>query len=154
MNLLRYATRLYSLHTLDTRFTTSSKNPFSSSRVDPARPSPDEAPYDKGKSEADELVKGANPPRWRSAEFIYHGLVFLVAVPLIFKTAYDVSKRKHAFPFHHPVLQTDITTQRLTKATPSLPLFCHLAGFPAARSTTRTSSMQLSETIYHTSSPS
>ena len=94
MNLLHYAARLYSLNTLDTRFTTSSKTP--PSHIDPARPSPDEAPYKKDKSRAGELAKGASPSRWRSPEFIYHGLVFLIAVPLMFKTAYDVSKRKHA----------------------------------------------------------
>lgn len=94
-NLLQYAGRLYSLDTLDTRLTSSSKTP--PARIDPARPLPDDAPYKKGRSGAGELAKGASPPRWRSREFIYHGLVFLVAVPLMFKTAYDVSKRKHAF---------------------------------------------------------
>lgn len=97
MNLLQYAGRLYSLDTLDSRFTTSSKTP--PSRIDPARPSPDEAPNKKGRSGADELAKGASPPRWRSPEFIYHGLVIFVALPLMFKTAYDVSKRKDAFAF-------------------------------------------------------
>ena len=91
MNLLHYAGRLYSLDTLDTRFTTSSKTP--PSRIDPARPSPDEPPYKKGRSGSDDLVKGASPPRWRSPEFIYHGLVFLVVVPLMLKTAFDVSQR-------------------------------------------------------------
>lgn len=97
MNLLQYAGRLYSLDTLDNRFTTSSKTP--PSRIDPARPLPDEAPYKKGRSGADELAKGASPSRWRSPEFIYHGLVVFVALPLMFKTAYDVSKRMYAFPF-------------------------------------------------------
>lgn len=93
-NLLQYAGRLYSLDTLDTRLTSSSKTP--PARIDPARPLPDDAPYKKGRSGAGELAKGASPPRWRSREFIYHGLVFLVAVPLMFKTAYDVSKSSHA----------------------------------------------------------
>ena len=95
MNLLHHAARLYSLDTLDTRFTTSSKTPLS--HIDPARPSPDEASHKKGKSGAGELAKGASPSRWTSPEFTYHGLVFLVVVPLMFKTAYDVSKRKLAY---------------------------------------------------------
>ena len=96
MNLLHYAARLYSLDTLDTRFTNSSKTP--PSHIDPARSSsPDEATHKKGKSGAGELAKGASPSRWRSPEFIYHGLVFLIVVPLMFKTAYDVSKRKRAY---------------------------------------------------------
>ncbi len=96
MNLLQYVGRLYSLDTLDTRLTTSSKTP--PSRIDPARPSPDETSYKKNRSGAGELANGAIPPRWSTPEFIYHGLVFVVAVPLMFKTAYDVSKRKHPFP--------------------------------------------------------
>ena len=105
MNLLHYTGRLYSLNTLDTRLTTSPNTPPSS--IDPARPSPDEAPYKKGRSGVGELAKGASPPRWRSPEFIYHGLVFLVAVPLMFKTAYDVSKRTNASPSPQ-TLQTDV----------------------------------------------
>ena len=97
MNLLHFAGRLYSLETLDTRFTSSSRTP--SLHTDPARPSPDDASYKRGRSGAGELAKGASPPRWRSLEFIYHGLIFLIAVPLMFKTVYDVSKRKHlSFP--------------------------------------------------------
>ena len=104
MNLLQYVARLYSLDTLDTRFTTSSKTP--PSHIDPARLSPDEASHKKSKSGAGDLAKGASPSRWRSPEFIYHGLVFIVAVPLMFKTVYDVSKRKHAF-ISIRALQTD-----------------------------------------------
>ena len=106
MNLIHYAGRLYSLDTLDTRFTTSSKTP--PSQIDPARPSPDEPPHKKGRSGTDELAKGASPPRWRSPEFIYHGLVFLVVVPLMLKTAFDVSQRKtHVLPFLL-ISQTDV----------------------------------------------
>ena len=105
MSLLHYAGRLYSLDTLDTRLTTSSKTP--PSRIDPARPSPDEASYKDSRSGADELAKGASQSRWRSPEFIYHGLVLFVAVPLMFKTAYDVSKRKDALAFLR-ALRTDL----------------------------------------------
>ena len=107
MNLLQYAGRLYSLDTLDTRLTTSSKTP--PSPIDPARPSSDAAPFKKGRSGGGELAKGASPSRWRSPEFIYHGLVFLVVVPLMFKTAYDISKRRHA-SFSSRGLQADIDT--------------------------------------------
>ena len=107
MNLLQYAGRLYSLDTLDTRLTTASKTP--PSHIDPAGTSPDEALHKKPRSGAGELAKGATPPRWTSLEFIYHGLVFLVVVPLMFKTAYDVSKRKHAF-LSCPVSTLTLTT--------------------------------------------
>ena len=95
MSPLQYAGRLFSVYTLDARFMTSSKTP--PPRIDPARPSPDKVPYNisrKGRAGGEDIAKGASPPRWRSPEFLYHGLVFLVAVPLMFKTVYDVSKRK------------------------------------------------------------
>ena len=96
MSLLQYAGRLFSVDTLDTRFTTSSKTP--PSRIDSARPSPAEAGFKssgQGRNGGEDIASGASPPRWKSPEFIYHGLVFLVAVPLMFKTVYQVSKRKH-----------------------------------------------------------
>lgn len=100
MNALQYAGRLFSVDTLDARFTSSSTTP--PSRVDHARSSPSEVPYNgsrNGRAGAEVTAKGTSPPRWRSPEFLYHGLVFLVAVPLMFKTVYDVSKSKQCSPF-------------------------------------------------------
>ena len=97
MSLLQHAGRLFSVETLDTRFTTSSKTP--SSRIDPARPSPAEAGFKSSgqdRNGGEDIASRASPPRWKSPEFIYHGLVFLVVVPLMFKTVYEVSKRKHS----------------------------------------------------------
>ena len=96
MSLLQYTGRLFSVDTLDTRFTTSSKT--TPSRVDPARPSPAEAGFKspgQGRNGGEDIAPGASPPRWKSLEFLYHGLVFLVVVPLMFKTVYQVSQRKH-----------------------------------------------------------
>ena len=90
MNLLQYAGRLYSLDTLDTRFTTSSKDP--SSHVDPSRSTRDGTDIARKGTERQSLR--LPPSRWRTPEFFYHGLVFLVAVPLMFKSAYDVSQCK------------------------------------------------------------
>jgi len=91
MNVLLYAGRLYSLDTLDRRFTASSKT--LPARIDPARPSPEEGSYKKGRDGKGEVVGGASPSRWKTPEFMYHGLIFLVAVPLMFKSVYDISKR-------------------------------------------------------------
>ncbi|MCJ1450083.1 glycerol transporter [Mycoblastus sanguinarius] len=96
MSLLQYAERLYSLDTLDTRFINSSKT--LPPQIDPARSSRDRADYSTGRKErdgAEEQSRGASPPRWRTPEFAYHGLIFLVIVPFMFKTAYDVSKPSH-----------------------------------------------------------
>ena len=94
MSALHYVGRLYSLDTLDTRFTTSSKSP--PPHNDPPEQSADKTRSfpTKGKSNGEDLVDGASPSRWRTPEFLYHGLVFFVAVPLMFWTVYDVSKRE------------------------------------------------------------
>ena len=81
MSLLQFAGRLYSLDTLDARFTTSSKTP--PSHIDPVKPSPKES----------QVADGASAPKWKTPEFLYHGLVFVVLVPWMFFTAYDVSQR-------------------------------------------------------------
>ena len=98
MSLLQYAKKLYSLDTLDTRFTTSSQAPqrtSSSPELDSAKPSTKEAEADarqqsRGKSTATQDV--ASPALWRTAEFYIYYVVFLVSVPLMFKAVYDVSK--------------------------------------------------------------
>ncbi|KAK4693667.1 hypothetical protein P7C71_g3778, partial [Lecanoromycetidae sp. Uapishka_2] len=92
MNLLQYAGKLYSLDTLDKRFTASSR--ALPSRIDPVRSSPEESSYKRGKARGNDVASEASPPRWKTPEFIYHGLVFLIAVPLMFKTVIDVSKSK------------------------------------------------------------
>ena len=95
MNVLQYAGRLYSLDTLDSRFTSSSKVP--PSKTDPARPSTDEPRYSSIKEHQNGLNKSSGTgksSRWKTPEYIYHGLIFLIAIPLMFKTVYDVSQRK------------------------------------------------------------
>ena len=94
MSELHYVGKLYSLDTLDTRFTTSSKSP--PSRSDPVKAAPNEARSSPTGSmiSPGALIEGASPSRWKSPEFLYHGLVFLFAIPLMFWTVYDVSKRE------------------------------------------------------------
>ena len=94
MNLLQFAGRLYSLDTLDTRFSTSAKTP--PSRIDPAPATPEDSRW--GRNGQQEIAQGAKPPKWRTPEFAVYGLIILVAVPLMFKSVYDVSQRKHLSP--------------------------------------------------------
>ncbi len=79
MTILHYVGRLYSLDTLDTRFTQSAKTSPSNTRSISADASP-------------------SKPLWRTVEFYFYYLCFVVAVPLMFKAAYDVSTRKFAHP--------------------------------------------------------
>lgn len=100
MSLLSWAGRLYSLDTLDARFTTSVKSP--PSRIDPAITSLEESRKDRNTPAR--LPEGANPPKWRSLEFMVYGLIFLTVVPLMFWTVYDVSQRKQPSPGSQPLL--------------------------------------------------
>lgn len=87
MALLQYVGRLYSLDTLDTRFTTSSKTP----------PSNAKSMIGHGSAKnTEEGISKASKSRWTTLEFYVYYLVILVAIPSMFKAAYDVSKCKPA----------------------------------------------------------
>jgi hypothetical protein len=84
MGLLSSLRGIYSLDTLDTRFTTPSSISYRTaveSRVD-----------GNGKTEAyNKPDKRAQPPKWRTPEFFLYYFVLLLAVPYMFWVAYCVS---------------------------------------------------------------
>lgn len=88
MTILNYVGRLYSLDTLDTRFTKSAAKSPSLSSNNNARAT----------ISADDAGVNNTPPTksslWRTPEFYLYYIIFIVAVPLMFKAAYDVSNRK------------------------------------------------------------
>ncbi|KAI9810829.1 MAG: glycerol transporter [Pycnora praestabilis] len=101
MEWLHYLRRLYSLDTLDTRFTISSRTPLKPNaskekgRIDSARPSPIDKSTKIGGVDVGVSENGGNgiaPSRWRTAEFAIYYIVFLLCVPMMFKAVYDVSK--------------------------------------------------------------
>lgn len=85
MGLLSLVRGIYSLDTLDTRFTTPSTVSYSTAV---------EARSDRnGKREAyNSPDKRAQPSKWRTPEFFLYYLVIAVAVPYMFWIAYDVSR--------------------------------------------------------------
>ena len=98
---LRYVQKLFSLETLDTRFTISSKAPTSNEQLlsEPSRTVPNDTGYNLRSRRNGSTNKDAelSASKWRSPEFIAYAAVFLVAVPLMFKSVYDVSNRTYAF---------------------------------------------------------
>ncbi|KAJ5383855.1 Membrane bound O-acyl transferase MBOAT [Penicillium concentricum] len=74
--------RVYSLDTLDTRFTsaTTAQDTRGSSAKD---------------ARANAIAQGASPSLWRTPEFFVYYLFFIILVPLMFKTVIDVSKESH-----------------------------------------------------------
>lgn len=88
MGLLSWLRRLYSLDTLDTRFTVSATTP-----LNVAADSNRTGSRDKRDGENTRHTKnGTSSPKWNTPEFYVYYLVFIVAVPLMFKTATDVSQ--------------------------------------------------------------
>ncbi|WEW58019.1 glycerol transporter [Emydomyces testavorans] len=88
MSLLSWLRRLYSLDTLDTRFTVSATTPLSLA-ADSNRSGAQD------RRNAKQTKNGASPPKWNTLEFYIYYVVFIVAVPLMFKTAIDVSLESH-----------------------------------------------------------
>lgn len=76
--LLSWLRRLYSLDTLDTRFT--------SSATTPANAAFDARPPSAKDARANALAL------WRTPEFFVYYLFFITLVPLMFKTVVDASK--------------------------------------------------------------
>ncbi|OQE47007.1 hypothetical protein PENCOP_c001G02107 [Penicillium coprophilum] len=75
--------RIYSLDTLDTRFT-STALPAQATRGSSAKD-----------ARANAIAQGASPSLWRTPEFFVYYLFFIILVPLMFKTVIDVSKESH-----------------------------------------------------------
>ena len=88
MRVLRYFWEIYSLDTLDKRFTSETPN----ISIEFARASArEDRSNDNG---LQKQSNGTSPPKWKSLEFAIYGLVILVVVPWMFYTVYDVSQRK------------------------------------------------------------
>ena len=95
MNTLQYIRRLYSLDTLDTRFTasksSSSKEPGAgrhTTRSTGGAPAADFAASETTRN------SGTSASLWKTKEFYIYYIAFIVVVPLMFKVAIEVSNRK------------------------------------------------------------
>ena len=76
--------RLYSLDTLDTRFTVSANTPLKAAE--------DARPASTKNVRASAIASGASPSKWRTPEFFLYYFVFLTVVPMMFKAVVDVSQ--------------------------------------------------------------
>lgn len=99
MDVLYWLRRLYSLDTLDTRFTVSATTGLSVD--DRRRPHVSSEPHGTTSSDrtrnprtggSGSTKNGPSPSRWKTPEYLIYYLVFLVVVPMMFKVVYDVSE--------------------------------------------------------------
>ncbi|KAH8427571.1 putative glycerol:H+ symporter (Gup1) [Aspergillus melleus] len=79
--------QLYTLDTLDTRLTVPATTPLKAAA--------DTRPATAKDARAQAIANGAEPSNWRTPEFYVYYLVFLVAVPLMFKAVIEVSQESH-----------------------------------------------------------
>ncbi|KAJ5495846.1 Glycerol uptake protein 1 [Penicillium diatomitis] len=85
--LLFWLRRIYSLDTLDTRFT--------STATTPGVAAADTRPPAAKDARANAIAQGRPPPLWRTPEFFVYYIFFITLVPLMFKTVVDASKDSH-----------------------------------------------------------
>jgi hypothetical protein len=100
MSWLQNIKKLYSLDTLDTRFTIPSTTPprdaATELRIDATKPGPS-GPQSAASRWANGTTRSSptddvHPPLWNTPEFYFYYFCFITIVPLMFKTGYDVSK--------------------------------------------------------------
>lgn len=82
-SLFSWLRRIYSLDTLDTRFTNSASTPANAT---------DTRPPAAKDARANAVAQSAHASLWRTPEFFVYYLFFISLVPLMFKTVIDASK--------------------------------------------------------------
>ncbi|KAL4803766.1 MBOAT, membrane-bound O-acyltransferase family-domain-containing protein [Aspergillus unguis] len=85
---LSWFRRLYSLDTLDTRFTIPANTPVKVAAEDTRSGSAKDA-------RSNAIASKATPSKWDTVEFYVYYVIFAIAVPLMFKTVVDVSQESH-----------------------------------------------------------
>lgn len=93
MTVFTFFRDLYSLDTLDTRLTTSSKIPTKDASNASAKTA------GKGVANVQDLPPGASASKWGTPEFYLYTLVFLICVPIMYKAVWDVSQPSSS---HYP----------------------------------------------------
>ncbi|KAI0998853.1 hypothetical protein K3495_g9342 [Podosphaera aphanis] len=94
MNLFSYIRSIYTLDTIDTRFTSSSSIPYRAvieARKNRSPPKDHSVPGEGVKTDYSGRPI-AQPSKWSTPEFYFYYLVFIVVVPSMFWVAYDVSR--------------------------------------------------------------
>lgn len=92
---------LYSLDTLDTRLTTSSKTPAKDANIASAKTTSKDVVATK------DLPPGASVSKWGTPEFYLYTLVFVVCVPLMYKAVWDVSQTSSSHYAEYEKLLSD-----------------------------------------------
>lgn len=117
-SLFAWIRQVYSLDTLDTRFTSTAITPANANTRPPAKDARTNA-----------IAQGASPSLWRTPEFFVYYIFFIVLVPLMFKTVVDASKGESREPVAaSPLLTRGHQHQTPIRSTRSIQTFYLPAG--------------------------
>jgi protein-cysteine N-palmitoyltransferase HHAT len=97
MDFLAWLKKLYSLDTLDTRFTISSTTPprHAATKPDTLTPGPGDGSTSRSRQNGrSQRTDDLRPSLWRSPEFYFYYFIFITVVPMMFYVSFDVSRRK------------------------------------------------------------
>jgi hypothetical protein len=121
--------QLYSLDTLDTRFVVPANVPpkeaLRDAELDPAGP----WPLQNGKESNENTAEVIQPSRWNTLEFYFYYLVFIVAVPLMFKSVLDVSSGAYKKSKTYRRTALLMMLQNPIQTSPSSPTCYKMVGF-------------------------
>ncbi|GAB7361388.1 hypothetical protein MBLNU230_g1441t1 [Neophaeotheca triangularis] len=98
MSWLDYLQRMFSLDTLDTRLTTSTRSsPKDQDQDQNASLADSKLPAQQvlGKAGQAQPIPGTQPSKWNTPEFYFYYFCFITIPPLMFKAVYDVSQPSH-----------------------------------------------------------
>jgi hypothetical protein len=134
MSWLQSIKKLYSLDTLDTRFTIPSSTPprdaVTELRIDPAKPGPAKSQNENQRSNGvSKHSPGADirPSLWNTPEFYFYYFIFITIIPLMFKTGYDVSKSMYHDSYPRSLSHGTCEHANHVAAThPAYPKYSHL----------------------------
>jgi hypothetical protein len=128
MSWLQALKRVYSLDTLDTRLTipatTPPKDAIKELQIDPTKPTPSEVGASGSRSNGASSGTPSNdirPSLWGTPEFYLYYLVFIIVIPTMFTTSYDVSKCMGS-----AVSSTQSELNHVTASHPSYSKYSHL----------------------------
>ncbi|KAK5400786.1 glycerol transporter [Exophiala xenobiotica] len=140
MTLASFFRELYSLETLDTRFTNSPSTPLKAVNENTSKP-----------GERDRQVTPADlsPSRWKTPEFYFYAFVFLFCVPQMYWAVVEVSQRKEQQMSYLVHALTDMR-QPTRRTTQNTSIYCLQAGFSVEKWTIQMANMPAFETISHT----
>jgi hypothetical protein len=130
MSLLYWARKLYSLDTLDTRFTHSANPPRAvteSQSQSQSQPQLNQIGLSATTGQDGRPTDSVSQSRWKTPEFFFYYLAFIIVVPLMFKTVIDVSQGQYSkYQLHFSSFDFSVLSALSVESHPTYSSYSHL----------------------------